>query len=136
MTTTIANIIDRIDERVVVDSDTGCHEWVGWVGPYGYGYVWLDGKGHLAHRVAYALFVGDLDESKVIDHRCFNPVCVNPEHLEQVTQGENVRRWRDFEFAEGCKRGHSDWAKRPNGRRFCRTCHNDGQRRRHREKTS
>lgn len=37
-----------------------------------------------AHRFAYLNYVGDVSEDLMIDHKCKNPACVNPAHLEAV----------------------------------------------------
>lgn len=47
------------------------------------------GKQALAHRVSYILFNGDPGHS-VVRHKCDNPKCVNPEHLELGTQQDNL----------------------------------------------
>lgn len=51
------------------------------------------GKFVLAHRVAYCeahgLTLADI-EGVVIRHRCDNPPCINPEHLEPGTQKDNM----------------------------------------------
>lgn len=49
-------------------------------------------RGIRAHRIAYELVVGPIPEGLVIDHLCRNTLCVRPEHLEAVTQRENVLR--------------------------------------------
>ena len=40
-----------------------------------------------------------------VDHLCFNPSCVNPDHLEVVPREENLRR-RRFGPKTHCARGH------------------------------
>lgn len=57
-----------------------------------YGRINLLGKTEYAHRVSYKLFKGDIPDGLVIDHLCRVPLCVNPEHLEAVTQKENNLR--------------------------------------------
>ena len=46
----------------------------------------------LAHRFAYELLRGPIPEGMTIDHLCRTRSCVNPEHFEVVTRGENVLR--------------------------------------------
>ena len=46
----------------------------------------------LAHRFAYELFEGPIPDGLTLDHLCETPACVRPEHLEPVTNAENVRR--------------------------------------------
>jgi hypothetical protein len=42
------------------------------------------------HRLFYAVFMeGDGLEGQTIEHRCGNPHCVNPDHLELMTVSEN-----------------------------------------------
>lgn len=58
-----------------------------------YGFVRLDAKRRTgAHRFMYELLVGPIPEGLKLDHLCRTPLCVNPDHLEPVTQRENVRR--------------------------------------------
>jgi hypothetical protein len=45
-----------------------------------------------AHRYSYEMFVGLIPNDLVIDHLCRNKLCVNPDHLEAVTQQENLAR--------------------------------------------
>lgn len=47
---------------------------------------------HRAHRFSYQLYKGNIPKNLVIDHLCKNPSCVNPDHLEAVTNRENILR--------------------------------------------
>ena len=51
-----------------------------------------DGRNIYAHRFSYDLLVGPIPDGLQIDHLCRVRACVNPQHLEPVTIGENVRR--------------------------------------------
>lgn len=44
------------------------------------------------HRFSYTVAKGPIPDGLHIDHLCRNRGCVNPEHLEAVTHGENLRR--------------------------------------------
>ena len=89
-----APIADRF-WRLVDKTDT-CWLWTGntWKG---YGQfsiqqtpgVWKKAK---AHCVAYGLIVGPIPDGLQLDHLCRNPSCVNPAHLEPVTNRENGLR--------------------------------------------
>lgn len=58
-----------------------------------YGHVNVGGNTTTtAHRVAHELFIGPIPEGLVVDHLCSHPWCVNPTHLQAVTQAENLRR--------------------------------------------
>lgn len=58
----------------------------------GYGVFSHQARTMLAHRFAYELLVGPIPDGLVIDHLCRVRHCVNPDHLEPVTQRENLRR--------------------------------------------
>lgn len=97
-----------------VDKSGGCWLWTGKTLVRGYGQTWIDNRKVYAHRLAYELAVGPIPPGLVLDHLCHTPACCNPEHLEPVTQSENMRR----AFRSGrtyaatvmgtthCRRGH------------------------------
>lgn len=80
-----------------LEEDTGfnspCWIWRGHInGATKYGVIWREGKARLAHRWVYQREVGAIPMGMVLDHLCRVPACVNPEHLEPVTNAENVLR--------------------------------------------
>lgn len=115
----------------------GCWLWTGKPTPHGYGRLNMGGGRYvLAHRLSWALLRGPLSELTPLDHKCHNAdkecrggrkcphrLCVNPDHLQLSSTGDNVRH--GYESRAYCRNGHeltSDniYAK---GAARCRRCH-------------
>lgn len=117
----------------VVTKGDGCWEWTGSICPStGYGRLLVRGRRFMAHRYAYELLVGEIPDGLQIDHLCRVRTCVNPDHLEPVTLGENVLRGAGITAQNArkthCKRGHpfddenTYWPPHRPGTRWCREC--------------
>ena len=109
-----------------------CVEWQGpSVTTHGNTYGRLRGKKmRLVHRVVYEWVHGPIPEGLVIDHLCRNGLCYNVNHLEAVSNKENILRGNGFAAKNArkthCHRGHelndqNVW-KRKNGKRDCKVC--------------
>jgi hypothetical protein len=121
--------IERFWNKVLFTSD--CWEWQGSVKKSGYGRFHLTHSLAVrAHRFAYQLMVGEIPKGLVLDHLCRNRSCVNPNHLEIVTIGENVLRGDTFSAKNKkkthCSNGHplteNNLYKQNNNWRICIIC--------------
>lgn len=75
----------------LVDETTGCWEWQRAKHPHGYGVVTRNGRNVFAHRLVYERHKGPIPEGHALHHRCHNPSCVNPEHLEPMLQSRHMK---------------------------------------------
>ncbi|QOR55386.1 MAG: hypothetical protein SHS37scaffold145_37 [Phage 71_18] len=124
----MAPLLERIEP-----GPGGCWLWTAGTNSGGYAQVKRRGKKRMVHRLVYELLVGPIPEALVLDHLCRVRHCVNPAHLEPVTQQVNIGRGVGLAPAQTqrthCPAGHPyDEANtyrtpsRPNAR-YCRTCH-------------
>lgn len=120
--------------------DNGCWEWTGSKDRGGYGRFSYERKPVLAHRWIHEKINGPVPDGLQLDHLCRNRSCVNPNHLEVVTQRENMMRG-DGPSAKHARKTHCTYGhefteentyRHKGNRRMCRTCMN----RRHRERSA
>ncbi len=137
---------DRFYDKIAA-LDGGCWQWLGATVRAGYGQKWDGVKVIPAHRWAYLHFVGPIPDGMQLDHVCHTTaadcrggvtcphrLCVNPEHLEPVTNAENSHRGLAGVVNGGrqsaithCPQGHeyseeNTYWRPDGGGRHCRTC--------------
>lgn len=99
----------RFGEQCWYDETTGCVEWMGRLNLCGYGEFSVGGTGIRAHRWAYG--ENNIPAGFTIDHLCRNRSCQNPEHMEPVTNADNVLRGNGHTAKNArktvCVRGHA-----------------------------
>lgn len=123
-------VIDRIMARIGETPgslDTPCWVTSYKANPNGYVQIYVDGRYPYVHRFMYEQQFGPIPVGLQLDHLCRVRGCCNPDHLEAVTQRENILRGVSTGALAvrlgKCKHGHSldDAYARPGGRK-CRTC--------------
>lgn len=80
--------------KYLSDPQTGCWMWQMAKDKNGYGTMTFEGAKTYAHIVFYEQKYGEVTPNMVLDHTCKTPACVNPDHLEAVSQQINVQRGR------------------------------------------
>lgn len=102
-------LVDRVRLWSIPEPNTGCWLWLGVLSEDGYPKMVVKGRRVFAHRVAYSEMVGAIPDGMQLDHLCRTRCCVNPDHLEPVTQQENIARGRAGEHNRSkthCPSGH------------------------------
>ncbi len=109
-----------------------CWIWTGALKEKGYGQVNFNGKNRRAHKLFYEHFKGPVPDGLVLDHLCRVRRCVNPDHLEAVTNKVNSERGY-FATKPSCPKGHpysgDNLRVAKNGNRFCITCKKESDKR-------
>lgn len=142
MPTTVRDPFDRFIEKVNRDGPVPNHNpslgpcwlWLGKPRSTGYGTMQVAGRMEYVHRLSHVFFIGLIPDGLQVDHLCRVLLCVNPSHLEAVTQRENLLRGESpsgqYARRTHCLNGHEltpdnlvHEAKFPNQRK-CRTCKN------------
>lgn len=119
------HMTDKVKERFFakVDKTDTCWNWTGAKSAWrperpiasateGYGVININGRTFYAHRASWLMHKGPLIPGLVIDHLCDNTLCVNPEHMQQVTNNENTKRSPKHTangaryYKTHCKNGH------------------------------
>ena len=79
--------------KVAIDDESGCWLWLGSLTREGYATV-ADRRGSknstTAHRLFYRTLVAPIPSGETLHHKCNTRHCVNPDHLQPISQRENV----------------------------------------------
>lgn len=116
----------------LIPQESGCWEWQGLLNQ-GYGVFRVGRRVHRVHRVVYEAVYGPVPDGLVLDHLCRNRKCAFYDHLEAVTQRENMQRgW--WATKDHCVHGHPYTPENlritARGSRECRACRQEVQARR------
>lgn len=106
-----ASLRPTTDQRFAakVEADGGCLIWTGALDPRGYGRFGLGGRRTVfAHRYALERSLGrPIADGMLACHTCDRPSCVNPDHLYEGTDQDNVDDMtRQERHAWGERNGH------------------------------
>lgn len=82
--------IDRLYAKVVA-AENNCQVFTGSKTCDGYGQLSVAGRNTYVHRMAWEIYRGPIPEGLEIDHECYRPNCVNPDHMSLKTHAENLR---------------------------------------------
>ena len=124
--------INNFYSHIKFNKETECWDWQADKDKDGYGMFGLK-FGRRAHRISLLIHGIKLIDGLQVDHLCKNKSCVNPEHLEQVTNLENIKR-ADYQVTmhnagkTHCKRRHPlsgyNLIIKKGNKRNCRICRN------------
>ena len=119
--------IERFCQKIVINNQTDCWEWIGAKSIIGYGQFAPTSRrqgGVLTspHRFIWVYLNGDIPIGQEVDHLCRNRACTNPEHLRLISHEEN----QSFLKKEFCKHGHplsgDNLHINSQGKRVCKKC--------------
>ena len=127
------SIKERLFKSFKINKKTGCWEWQLSINTFGYGQIRVNNPRSMRkpHRIMYELMKGKIPKKLSLDHLCRNRACINPDHLEVVTNKENILRGVGITAQNAkkthCKRGHRLSGKnlffyKKANQRMCRTC--------------
>lgn len=109
-----------------VEKGDSCWLWTSAKTKGGYGEFHIGSRVLYSHRLAYELLAGPIPEGLTLDHLCRVRHCVNPAHLEAVSNRVNVLRGNGACARNArkthCAKGHALLYFDHRGYRTCRQC--------------
>lgn len=111
----------EVFRKYAVESD-GCWEWSGGLSSEGYARFSAGGHDHYGHRMSYEMRHGAIPNGLFVDHKCHNRACTNLDHLQAVTNKQNI------ENRSGAQRNSASRVRgvffHENGKPYARVKHN------------
>jgi HNH endonuclease len=142
----IMGLPDRFWAKTSIEDrgyETPCLMWTAYRMPNGYARYAHEGQACYAHRVVYETVVSPIPPGLTVDHLCRNRACVNPWHMEPVTNRVNILRGETIMATNAakthCVHGHEYTPENTiinpkTGRRRCATCAREQQDERNRQR--
>ena len=126
--------VQRFLEKIRIQGD--CWIWVYYRDPHGYGKFTRSvvygpggrtgGVSVGAHRLSHEFFIGPIPFGFQVHHKCDNPSCVKPDHLEALSIPDHVKKTTGHQVNKThCHQGHEFTPENTrfyNGYRTCRAC--------------
>ena len=105
-------IQERLESYISIEPNSGCWLWTGAVISKGYGCLRINKKTHLAHRLSFEIFNGEIPPKMHVLHKCDTMPCINPKHLFLGTNLQNI----EDSMRKGRRKGIT--RKRPSGLKY------------------
>lgn len=117
--------------RVSKGGPDECWNWTGYINQSGHGRFCNGERNELVHRYSFRLAFGTIRKNRLIHHKCENPACVNPKHLQSVVPRQHIVKLSPKAVAfknarkTHCSKGHplsGDNLQIRRGKKFGRQC--------------
>jgi hypothetical protein len=91
----VQSFFERHADKIDRNNPRGCWNWIAAKSGAGYGVVKVNGKTAYVHRMVVELTGGPIPANLCVRHKCDNPACCFPGHLDLGTQADNNRDCRE-----------------------------------------
>lgn len=98
---------ERFWAKVDKNGENGCWIWTAYKNQDGYGRFLYNKRLESAHRVSWVLAGLDLPKGILLDHKCYEPACVNVKHLRLATHKQNMENIKSLRNNSSGHRGVS-----------------------------